>query len=287
MTAVGMVRAFPDGTRLAEAAAMLIVEEAVRAVERWGRFTVALGGGSSPRETYALLTESPVCDAIPWDESHFFWGDERCVDSRDPRSNERMARDLFLDHLPVPREQIHPMRCGGTGTEEDALATAEGYEALLRGMFESAGRDAPRGLDLVILGLGDDGHTASLFPGSAAAAEREKWVTVSYAEPHGPDSLGPVKALGTWRVTLTASFINMAETVVFLVSGATKPDIVRRVLEGVEERDATLPARLIRPASGRLYWFLDNQAAALVPSALRNGGLARADACARPREGAR
>lgn len=287
------IEILPDERSLAETAARLIASEARRAVERSERFTVALAGGSSPRATYELLARPPLSGKVPWESTHVFWGDERCVGPGDQRSNERMAREALLDHVPIPARQVHPMRCSEADGEEpevsgerQAQAAADRYEQLLRAEFPKAGgRSAGEGnaglaagLGLVLLGLGEDGHTASLFPGSAAAAERERWVVASPA---------PLGAPGAWRVTLTAPFINLASLVVFLVAGDEKSAIVRDVLEGSDERAAMLPARLVQPASGGLLWLLDQKAAALLTAVLPRAGLAAAGAAARPREGSR
>lgn len=250
----GEVRVYDGEQQLAEAAARLVVDEARRAVGGSGRFSMALAGGSTPRATYALLARPPFSTDVPWELSHIFWGDERCVPAGDSRSNERMARETLLQHVAVPPGHVHPMRCG-SGAE--ARQAAANYEDLLR----TAAVGCPPGLDLVLLGLGDDGHTASLFPGSAALREREHWVA---------ESVGA----GIRRVTLTAPFINLAGLVVFLVSGATKARAVKQALEGTDESAAPLPAHLIQPAHGRLLWLLDQEAAALLAAAPRNGGLA-------------
>jgi 6-phosphogluconolactonase len=272
------IRVYDGKQQFAEAAARLVVDEARQAVERSGRFSVALAGGSTPLATYALLAGAPFATQVPWMLSHIFWGDERCVDAREPGSNERMARQALLQHVPVPPGQVHPMRCGNAAEAREAAAR---YEELLRTTFaqapgaptgaRAAGSGGPGdgavaagrspGLDLVLLGIGDDGHTASLFPGSGALCEREHWVA-------------ECSRAGVRRVTLTAPFINLAGLVVFLVSGATKARVVKQVLEGADVSAAALPARLIRPAYGRLLWLLDQEAAALLTGALRNGGLA-------------
>ena len=254
----------PDAAALALAAANAILEEARRAALERGRFTIALAGGSTPTPVYRLLAAPPFAESMPWAQTEVFWGDERCVAADDPRSNERMAREALLDHVPVPAERVHPMRCGGAAVasagdahaggapggdapsqEAAAQRAARDYEAMLR---STLGEDG--GIDLVLLGLGDDAHTASLFPGAEVLDEREQWVAaaVSGAE----DRL--------WRVTLTAPFINRARMVLFVVSGAPKAPAVRRVLQG-EGDPHQLPALLIRPTSGRLLWLLDDAAA--------------------------
>ena len=181
-----------------------------------------------------------------------FWGDERCVPPDDLRSNERMARETLLDKVPIPPHQIHPLHCA-----ESRPAAVAGYESLLRDFFE---RPAVGGPDLILLGLGDNGHTASLFPYTPVLAERDNWVGevfVDAAAGAGTTAAGE----DLWRVTLTAPFINTAETVVFVVTGSAKASVVGEVLEGPYEPDR-LPAQLIRPTKGLLRWYLDESAAA-------------------------
>ena len=249
------VAVYPSEQELAQAAARLFAAEARRAIERAGRFRVALSGGSTPGSTYRLLATPPLSAEVPWSRVEVFWGDERCVDAGDHRSNEAAARKALLDHVEVPSEQVHPMRCDGAA--EPAQAAAR-YEELLRGAL--SGAVAP-GLDLVLLGLGKDGHTASLFAGSPALSEHDRWVTGSFGG-------------GLCRLTLTAAFINLSRLVIFVVAGASKAEAVRRVLEGSGAADAALPARLIHPAQGRLVWLLDRPAAALLTAALRERGVA-------------
>ena len=161
-----MIEVYPDLESLSRAAAALLVKQANLAVAARGRFSVALSGGATPRRTYELLAAPPWVDQAPWDRVHVFWGDERCVPLDDPRSNARLAKEAWLDHVPIPADQIHPLDCA-----DDPAAAAGQYEAQLREFF--AGK--PPILDLVLLGLGDNGHTASLFPGTTVLAERERW----------------------------------------------------------------------------------------------------------------
>lgn len=238
----------PDPDSLALAAARLIAQEACRAVEERGCFVIALAGGTTPRRAYERLAEPPFLELVPWQDTHAFWTDERCVDSADPRSNERMARESLLDRVPIPQGQIHPMRCGSSGA-------AARYESLLR--------TYPR-LDLVLLGLGADGHAASLFPHSPVLSEKERWVAPAPAEAVGTDG-------GTLpRMTLTAACINAARHVVFLVSGAAKAQAVKAALEG-RPGLVDLPTLLIHPVSGALSWLLDREAAALLSGTTSDG----------------
>jgi 6-phosphogluconolactonase len=294
------VAVLPDVESLALAAATLIVAEARRAVRDTGRFTIALSGGSTPKPIYELLAAAPFAGLIPWEAVEVFWGDERCVDAGDPRSNELLARQALLDHVPVPVSQVHPMRCGAAGGEDDgagapgeaaarrtvgeaaARRAAGDYEALLRGMFGgvaagaapaaapaaasvagvSAGRPAPAGLDLVLLGIGDNGHTASLFPGAPELDEQQRWAVAALEDP-GTAAATSGTGERLWRVTLTAPFINRAAVVLFVVSGASKSAVTKAAIEGRGDPQR-LPALLVRPTPGRLWWLLDEAAAAEV-----------------------
>jgi 6-phosphogluconolactonase len=271
-----------DAQSLASAAATIIVEEARRAVDNAGRFTVALAGGSTPRPVYELLATPPFAALMPWPQTEVFWGDERCVVPTDPRSNERMFREAFLDHVPIPAGQVHPMRCAGLGIADATGAerygkgmahrAADEYERLLRRRFAGGdAEDAPApGLDLVLLGLGDNGHTASLFPGSQALDEKERWAVATLEDP-GTAAATSGSGERLWRVTLSAPFINRAALVLFVVSGASKAAAVRAILEA-EGDPRELPARLIHPRAGRLWWLLDKEAASLFQS---DGGAGR------------
>jgi 6-phosphogluconolactonase len=273
----------PDADSLALAAATLFVGEARCAVKARGRFTVALAGGSTPRRAYELLAAPPFVSLVPWVDVHVFWGDERCVDPTDPRSNERMAREALLDHVPIPPEQIHQMMCergvvasgqpDAESAEDLARYSADRYEGLLRASFQGGGDSdaadppthrgrAQTGLDLVLLGLGADGHTASLFPGSDVLWQEQRWAAAVFVD---ADADGGVTAAGQdlWRITLTASFINRAVSVVFLVSGRQKGAIVKEVLDGPVDA-VRLPAQLIHPRNGTLRWHLDDDSAPLL-----------------------
>lgn len=247
----GTVTVYVDAEATAAGVASLFAEEAERAVSARGAFSVVLSGGGTPRRAYELLSQPPFRDRIPWDRVHVFWGDERCVQPDDPRSNERIARETLLDKVPVPPDQIHPLRCA-----ESRPAIVARYESLLRDFFAGP---AIAGPDLVLLGLGDNGHTASLFPHTPVLAERDRWVAevfVDVAAGAGTTAAGE----DLWRVTLTAPFINTAATVVFVVTGSAKASVVREVVEGPYDPDR-LPAQLIRPTQGRLCWYLDGPAA--------------------------
>lgn len=237
----------PTAEALAEAAAQRFADAASDAVQSHGEFVVALSGGATPRGLYARLAAPPYAATLPWSLVQFVWGDERCVAPNQAASNYRMAREALLDHVPIRAENVHRIR----GEDAPALA-AQAYERTLRTVLRTP-RGPPREtpgarIDLVLLGLGDDGHTASLFPG-AHDAPGEAWVVARYHE-----------ASSQWRVTLTPVLINAAAEVLFLVSGEAKAAIVRRVFEGPRQPQA-LPAHLIAPAGGRMLWLLDAAAA--------------------------
>jgi 6-phosphogluconolactonase len=236
---------------LADIAAELFVEEARTAVSDRGRFAVALAGGDTPRPAYRRLREPRLRGRVDWEAVHLFWGDERCVPPDDERSNYRMVQEALLEALQLPERQIHPIRCAG-----DSKRAALDYEEQLRVFF---GEEGPR-FDLVLLGLGEDGHTASLFPGTPAATERTRWVA-GVSDPGQPFA----------RVSLTLPAINCARTVAFLVSGRRKAAAVQRVLEASGE-GAPLPAQGVRPREGRVLWLVDAEAAALLDRVEWAGG---------------
>ena len=243
-----MIRRFDDHESLSRAVADLFVSQSLEAVRDRGRFTVALSGGSTPRRTYQLLAEAPWRHRIPWDRIHLFWGDERCVGQNDQRSNAGMVQHELLDQVPVRPEQVHPIRC-----HEDPRAGAAHYEEMLRAMLPG-GQPA---LDLILLGLGENGHTASLFPQSPVLDETKRWA----AEVYLPEQ-------DLYRVTLTPRIINAGRMVAFVVSGAEKGRILQSVLEGPRQY-RNLPAQLIDPRPGKLLWMMDRAAAALLEG--RNG----------------
>jgi 6-phosphogluconolactonase len=235
-----------DLADLSAHAADLFVTLARRAAEAEGnRFTVALSGGNTPRHLYALLTAAPYAAQIPWERVHVFWGDERHVPPDDAASNYRMAHEAFLSRVPIPEQNVHRIRAELPAAAEVARA----YEADLHSFFHLRPGELPR-FDLVLLGLGPDGHTASLFPGSAALHDTEHLVAAPW-----------VARFNTHRITLTPMVLNNAATVVFLVSGTDKAATLHDVLDGPRAPDQ-LPAQLIAPATGTLLWIVDQAAAA-------------------------
>ncbi|MDX1387945.1 MAG: 6-phosphogluconolactonase [Acidobacteriota bacterium] len=218
--------ALADADAVARAAADRVVSAAAGAVRERGRFVIVLSGGSTPRRLYALLASAELRDAVPWPATTVLFGDERCVGPTDPESNYRMARETLLDRVPVPDEQVHRMI-----GEIDPARSADAYEAVLRGLYPDA---AAPPFDLVLLGVGADGHTASLFPGTAALDDSTRWVAANH-----------VPALETWRITLTYPALNAARHVVFMVTGQDKAG----VFDGVfGRREPRFPAARIDPA---------------------------------------
>ncbi|MBI4964413.1 MAG: 6-phosphogluconolactonase [Desulfomonile tiedjei] len=234
------IRVFSDTEELSKAAADLFVQSSRDAVAAKGRFSVALSGGGSPRETHRMLAQSPHREKVPWEKVHVFWGDERCVAPGDPRHNATTAFEDMLNHVPVKTNHIHAISCN-----ESPGTAAEAYDSLLRDFF----KDTPTSFDLIFLGLGQDGHTASLFPHNPVLDEKERWAKEVF-----------VPEQRMYRVTLTAAVINRADYVVFLVYGDGKSQVLRDVLEG-PHAPQLLPAQLIRPAKGKLLWLVDESAA--------------------------
>lgn len=235
------VRVFPDVNELSLRAAEAAVTTINHAVSATGRCSVALSGGSTPRPLYRLLA-SRFREQISWAHVHMFWGDERYVPAGDAHSNFRMAKEALLDHVPCPPANIHPMPTHLSSPE----AAARDYEATLRSYF--AGQ--PPVFDLLFLGLGPEGHTASLFPGSSALEETTRW-TLVVTTPADP----PV------RLTLTFPVLNRAANIYFLVTGSNKARALHHVLTGTADLHR-FPAAGIRPASGALIWWVDREAAA-------------------------
>jgi 6-phosphogluconolactonase len=235
-----MIRVFNDYEALSQAAAEMFVELADQAINSNGRFSIALSGGNTPRRLYETLTADPFREKVHWEAVHVFWGDERCVPLNDPRSNFLMARRALLDHVPVLADHIHPI----LGDLPAALAATH-YETELRDFF---GKQPPA-FDLILLGLGENAHTASLFPHTLVLNEKERWVDKVY-----------VAEQSMYRVTLTAPFINQAKAVIFLVSGAGKAFALQNVLEG-NYHPHELPAQLIQPNSTHPIWLVDKAAA--------------------------
>jgi len=240
------VRLLEDPDHLYRAAADEFGRRAAESVEARGIFTVALSGGSTPRGLYALLArEGPdgFRDQVPWQRIRFFWGDERHVPPDHPDSNYRLAHETLLSRVPVPASHIHRI----PAERPDASEAAEEYARTLREHVRPGDGGLPR-LDLVLLGMGPDGHTASLFPGSGAVHERERLVAAPWVE-----------KLRAYRITLTPPVLNNAACVLFLVAGADKAETLQAVLSEGDHPDR-FPARIIRPTNGELLWLVDRMA---------------------------
>jgi 6-phosphogluconolactonase len=204
-------------------------------------FAVSLSGGSTPRRLYECLAAPPIAARFPWSRVHWFWGDERFVPHDHSDSNYRMAQDAFLSRVPVPNDNIHAVPTEGLSPEQSAAA----YEITLKRFYGSDHLASDRSLfDVTLLGIGDDGHTASLFPGQAALREMQRWVVAVIGAKSEP------------RITLTYPALDSSRDVAFVVAGVGKRDVVARV----RDRDRTLPAASVRPV-GRLHWFTDRAAA--------------------------
>ncbi|HEY6485335.1 MAG TPA: 6-phosphogluconolactonase [Candidatus Cybelea sp.] len=242
MSERGGLQVCADSADLAQTLANLIVTSANTAVANRGGFNIALSGGNTPKAAYELLAGKVLRTAIPWDKVSVYFGDERCVPPDDERSNYRMAERAFLGAVPIPRGNVHRIR----GEIEPGQAANE-YASTLRANFGSAPQ-----LDLVLLGLGEDGHTASLFPGSDPDVDDGALVRAVYAQ-----------AQDMWRVTITPAVINAAQRVVFAVDGMAKAPVLAAVYEGPRD-PFTYPAQIVSPASGGLTWLVDEAAASLL-----------------------
>ena len=230
---------------LAQAAAKQFVAKSIKAVAQRGVFTVALSGGSTPKLLYQLLADAdePFREQVPWPSIHFFWSDERHVPPDHPDSNYRMANEAMLAHVPVSPNNVHRVISENPNAEEAARVYEETILQFVPG-------NPPR-LDLVLLGLGTDGHTASIFPGSEVLHETKRLVAAPWVE-----------KLNAYRITMTLPLVNSGASVVFLVSGAEKAEIVRAILQTTER----YPAKEVRPTNGELLWLLDRDAASKLKS---------------------
>jgi 6-phosphogluconolactonase len=236
-----------DVDELNRKAAAQFISLAKDAIARSGRFAVALSGGSTPKALYSLLASPEYRNLIDWSRLHLFWGDERCVPPDHPESNFRMVRESLLSQIRLPTENIHRM-----AGEKDPAAAAVDYERELRVFFQPAENAVPR-FDLILLGLGEDGHTASLFPGSAAVNERQRWVATVFVE-----------RLKAHRLTLTLPLINSAAKVSFLIAGENKSAVVKDLL-GTDSDLFDYPAGQVKLLHGQLTWFITRDAARGIP----------------------
>ena len=234
-----------DSAVLSREAAEILVRCIAEVLGKGPHFSISLSGGSTPKTLFSMLVEDDLFkNKIPWDKIHFFWGDERHVPPQDAQSNYRMAYETMLAKALVPPENIH-----GMPTEQsDAGKVAADYEQELKKFFRLKAGELPV-FDFNLLGIGPDGHTASLFPGTEALHEQRRLVVANWVE-----------KFQTYRITLTAPVLNNADTIVVLVSGKEKAEILQRILEGEYQPDL-LPSQLIRPKQGRLVWLVDQAAA--------------------------
>ncbi len=241
------VTIFPTPEMLAERAAHEFARLSQASIELHGRFSVALSGGSTPQAMYAHLAEEPLRSQVDWGRVYVFWGDERCVPPDSPQSNYGNARSRLLQRVPIPEGNIYRIPA-----EMEPQKAARQYEETLLRYFGALELEEDReraAFDLVLLGMGDEGHTASLFPGTLAVSEPTHWVSAEYVE-----------KLSAWRISLTPALFNRAAQVLFLVAGANKASTLVTVLYGSDQPER-YPAQSIRPNTGRLRWWVDEAAA--------------------------
>lgn len=234
---------FKTTAALNKAAAEFIVLIAKQSIAERGRFCISLSGGQTPQKLYSCLSRSPFRAQLQWKNIFIFWSDERCVDLHDEKNNAHQAKLMLLDKIDIPQSNIYNIPVNLAPKK-----AASNYEKKLKKFF---GKKSPR-FDLILLGLGENGHTASLFPGTKVIDEKAEGVRVVY-----------VKEEKMFRITMTASLINRARTILFLVTGKKKSAILKKVLTASYQPDK-IPAQLIKPADGNLYWFADADAASLI-----------------------
>jgi 6-phosphogluconolactonase len=247
------IRTFPDLEELSRAAAEHFAALACQRAQEKGLFSVALSGGKTPQTFLKLLASPELSGRIPWENTRIFQVDERCVPSDHPESNYRMIRELLLAAVPSAAANFHRMKAD----QQDREAASEEYAQVLEETLAPAKGRAPR-FDVIFLGMGPDGHTASLFPGSSALAERSRWVCLNYIE-----------KLQAHRLTLTFPVLNAASEVVFLVSGPDKAEALRQVIEGPRNPEH-YPAQGVQPEEGKVTWHVDAAAARLLSAARRS-----------------
>lgn len=232
---------YSNPTEISHSLAEWITSAIETTLQQQDRFTWVLTGGSSPKQLYGLLASSPYKERIDWAKLHIFWGDERVVPFTDDRNNAKMTYEHLLNHVPVIASQVYKM-----DTAIDAGRSAAAYEAILRRYFKDDGHS----FDLVLTGMGDDGHTLSLFPHTKVIHEKNAWVSAFYLEPQQ-----------MFRITLTAPLVNRSKKIVFLTFGTGKANAVAAVLEGDTNVDQ-YPSQIIHPVNGELHLFTDEAAAA-------------------------
>ena len=250
MDALPEIKVLPDAAAIAAEAAERIVRAAEEAVALAGRFRIGLSGGSTPRQLFQLLASDAYRDRIDWTHVEVFFVDERCVPPDHADSNYRMARETLLAKVPIPGDNVYRLR----GELDPPDEAAKEYGRMLKEKFGGPAIEQGGGLDVALLGMGDDGHTASLFPGTPAVSETKHRCVANYAE---QSTTGK-----SWRLTLTAPFINRSREVIVMVAGAGKARTLAAVLEGPRDPQR-LPIQLIQPASGRMTWLIDAAAAGM------------------------
>lgn len=243
-----MIRQLADTNELFRAAAEEVCRIAQMSIETTGRFSLVLSGGSTPRGLYALLAEHPYRSQVEWNRVEFFWGDERAVPPDHQASNFRMAREAMFDKLDIPAERVHRIEAERPDLDEVAREYEAEIERVL-GRVPGVGRRPPH-FNLFLLGMGEDGHTASLFPNTPSLREKERWVMAQQV-PRAPRE----------RITMTPPIINAAHFIMFLVAGPTKADVLAQVLQGPRD-PLGYPAQLIHPLTGGVTWFVDRAASA-------------------------
>jgi len=235
-----MLKVFKNTEEQNIAAAEIFVAAAKEAIDSKGSFNVALTGGSSPVKFHKLLAESPYREQVEWEKVAIYWGDERWVHLDDDKSNAKMAEETLLSHVPIPKDQIFYMWAADVEPEDYAAE----YEQLLKNNLGPEGS-----FDLIYLGMGDDGHTASLFPGEVVLSEKDKWVAAYFLAPQD-----------MYRITLTAPLINKAKKIAFVLYGEKKIHALHEVLEGAYNPEK-YPSQLIKPVNGELEFLVDEVAA--------------------------
>jgi 6-phosphogluconolactonase len=232
------IQVYADVPAISRAAANRLVQVIRETLETKSICTIALSGGSTPNMLHRLLAAEPYSTQIDWSRLHLFWGDERVVPFTDERNNARMAYETLLNHVPVPPDQIHVMR-----TDMPASDSAIAYEQILRQYFQ----EGEPSFDILLLGMGDDGHTLSLFPGLAVVQEQQHWVSSFWLEAQQME-----------RITVTAPLALLASKVFFLTAGKNKAEAFKEVIQG-EWNPALYPAQLFRKAKGEVYWYIDQE----------------------------
>jgi len=237
------IHAYPNKEKLVAATTGRIADCIEQAIQQNGLCNMALSGGNTPGGIFSLLASIPYRDRLDWSRLHFFWGDERMVLPEHQDSNFRLVQETLLEHIKIPHENVHRMR-GEIAPEEAAAEYAE--------MLHDHFKESPPCFDLMLLGLGEDGHTASLFPGTDAVEECEKHVVAVF-----------VPKLDAWRVTLTLPVLNAARNILFLVSGKSKSEMVQRIMSN-KQPDKEIPATMVNPQNGEIHWMLDSEAMVLI-----------------------